>query len=139
MAEKSTGQRKPVTVAGTINSAKLDGSDAKELKKIKAVPMGIAVDTAGEKLYWTNSRGRIQSADLDGSGIENVIPGEDLEGVRWISPVARVAMLYWTEGTTQRPVCESSEVAKTTGVGLRSISATGSGYAAGSHRDWSWE
>ena len=58
--------------SGTINSAKLDGSGVKELKKIKAVPMGIAVDTAGDKLYWTNSRGRIQSADLDGSGIENV-------------------------------------------------------------------
>ena len=53
--------------AGTINSANLDGTDVKELKSIQAVPMGIAVDTAGSKLYWTNSRGRIQSANLDGS------------------------------------------------------------------------
>jgi len=79
--------------SGTINSAKLDGSDVKELKKIKAVPMGIAVDTAGDKLYWTNSRGRIQSADLDGSGIENVML--DLPGPMDIA-VAR-GLLYWTQ------------------------------------------
>ena len=79
--------------SGTINSAKLDGSGVKELKKIKAVPMGIAVDTAGDKLYWTNSRGRIQSADLDGSGIENVML--DLPGPMDIA-VAR-GLLYWTQ------------------------------------------
>ena len=79
--------------SGTINSAKLDGSDVKELKKIKAVPMGIAVDTARSKLYWTNSRGRIQSADLDGSGIENVML--DLPGPMDIA-VAR-GLLYWTQ------------------------------------------
>ena len=79
--------------SGTINSAKLDGSGVKELKKIKAVPMGIAVDTAGDKLYWTNSRGRIQSADLDGSGIENVML--DLPGPMDIA-VAR-GNLYWTQ------------------------------------------
>ena len=79
--------------SGTINSAKLDGSGVKELKKIKAVPMGIAVDTAGDKLYWTNSRGRIQSADLDGSGIENVML--DLPDPMDIA-VAR-GILYWTQ------------------------------------------
>ena len=31
--------------SGTINSANLNGSGMKELKAIKAVPMGIAVDT----------------------------------------------------------------------------------------------
>ena len=59
--------------SGTINSADLDGSDVTELKVIKSVPIGIAVDTAAEKLYWTNSRGRIQSANLDGSRIQNVM------------------------------------------------------------------
>ena len=37
--------------------------------------MGIAVDGSRSKLYWTNSRGRIQSANLDGSGITNVVSG----------------------------------------------------------------
>ena len=37
--------------------------------------MGIAVDTAGRKLYWTNARGRVQRANLNGSGITNVVDG----------------------------------------------------------------
>ena len=37
--------------------------------------MGIAVDGSRSKLYWTNSRGRIQSANLNGSGIGNVVSG----------------------------------------------------------------
>ena len=59
--------------SGTINSVNLNGTGVTELASIRAVPMGIAVDTAGRKLYWTNSRGRIQSANLDGSGIQNVL------------------------------------------------------------------
>ena len=81
--------------SGTINSANLDGTDVKELKSIKAVPMGIAVDVAGSKLYWTNSRGRIQSADLDGSGITNVIPG-GLESPMDLALAG--GNLYWTQG-----------------------------------------
>ena len=61
--------------SGTINSANLNGTGATELASILAAPSGIAVDTARSKLYWTNSRGRIQSADLDGSKIQNVVSG----------------------------------------------------------------
>ena len=61
--------------AGTINSANLNGTGAIELNDIRAVPMGIAVDTARSKLYWTNSRGRVQSANLNGSKIQNVVDG----------------------------------------------------------------
>ena len=61
--------------AGTINSASLNGSGATELNDIRAVPMGIGVDTARSKLYWTNSRGRVQSANLEGRKIQNVVDG----------------------------------------------------------------
>ena len=61
---------------GTINSANADGDPgATELASILATPMGIAVDTAGRKVYWTNDRGRVQCAKLDGSGIQNVVDG----------------------------------------------------------------
>ena len=60
---------------GTINSANLDGTGATELASILAVPMGISVDTAGRKVYWTNARGRVQRANLNGSGITNVVDG----------------------------------------------------------------
>ena len=61
--------------SGTINSANLNGTGATQLASIRAVPMGIAVDTARSKLFWTNARGRVQSANLDGSGITNVVSG----------------------------------------------------------------
>ena len=79
--------------SGTINAANLDGSDVKELASIQAIPMGIAVDPPGSKLYWTNSRGRIQSANLNGSGIQNVI--QNLPSPMDIT-LAR-GILYWTQ------------------------------------------
>ena len=60
---------------GTLNSANLDGSDAKELRTLWGVPRGITVDTAGSRIYWVDAADRLQRAALDGSGIENVIRG----------------------------------------------------------------
>ena len=81
--------------SGTINSANLDGSNAKELAAIKAVPYGIAVDTDASKLYWTNSRHRIQSANLDGSRIRNVLENLDTQGFPTDLTVDR-GIVYWT-------------------------------------------
>ena len=66
--------------AGTVNSANLDGTGTKQLASIRAVPMGIAVDGSRSKLYWTNSRGRVQSANLNGSKIQNVVDGLGMPG-----------------------------------------------------------
>ena len=65
---------------GTINSANLNGSGATELASILSTPIGIAVDTARSKLYWTNARGRVQSASLSGSSIRNVVSGLESPG-----------------------------------------------------------
>ena len=107
--------------SGTINSADLDGSDVEELKAIKAVPMGIAVDTAGGKLYWTNSRGKIQSANLDGKKIEDV--WEDLPGPMDIA-VAR-GSLYWTQYDATAGA-GGVGIANTAGRGTPKYIATGS-------------
>ena len=80
--------------SGAINSANLDGTNATVLTSILAVPMGIAVDTAGSKLYWTNTRGRIQSANLDGSSIKNEL--QNLSDPTDI--VVSNGFIYWTEG-----------------------------------------
>ena len=37
--------------------------------------MGIAVDTARSKLYWTASSGKVKQANLNGSGAKNVVSG----------------------------------------------------------------
>ena len=78
---------------GTINSANLNGTGAMELASILAAPIGIAVDGSRSKLYWTNARGRIQSANLDGSKIQNVVdglgsPGELVLGNSIAAPAA---------------------------------------------------
>ena len=93
---------------GTINSANLNGSGATELASILAVPMGIAVDGSRSKLYWTNSRGRIQSANLDGSKIQNVVsglgsPGELVLGNSIAAPAAT------TTTTTTRTTTTASK------------------------------
>ena len=107
--------------AGTINSANLNGTGVKELKSIRAVPMGIAVDTASSKLYWTNSRGRIQSANLDGSGITNV--RQNLSGPMDIA-VAR-GNLYWTQYDATAGA-GSIGIATATGRGTPKYISTGS-------------
>ena len=61
--------------AGTVNGANLNGTNFETLATLLSAPMGISVDTAGSKLYWTNARGRVQSANLDGSMIKNVVEG----------------------------------------------------------------
>ena len=61
--------------SGTIMSANLDGTEFETLTSILSVPIGISLDAAGRKLYWTNARGRIQRSALNGAYIENVVEG----------------------------------------------------------------
>ena len=60
---------------GSVNGVNLDGTNLETLATLLSAPMGISVDTAGSKLYWTNARGRVQRASLNGSGIKNVVEG----------------------------------------------------------------
>ena len=80
--------------SGTINSANLNGSDVTELVSVRSIPMGIAVDTAGRKLYWTASSGKIKRANLNGSGRENVML--DLPSPMDLALAGGNA--YWTQG-----------------------------------------
>ena len=80
--------------AGTINSANLDGTNATTLNSIRSVPVGIAVDTAGSKVYWTASSGKIKRANLNGSGSETVL--QDLSDPTDIA--VSNGFIYWTEG-----------------------------------------
>ena len=61
--------------AGTVNGANLDGTGVRELVSTLSVLMGITVDTAGSKVYWTASSGKIKRANLDGSRSEKVVDG----------------------------------------------------------------
>ena len=60
---------------GKIRRADLNGANVEELVALSSVPVGIAVDIAGDKLYWTESQGRIRRADLNGTNIEDIVTG----------------------------------------------------------------
>ena len=92
------------TSAGTVNSANLNGSGAKQLASIRAIPMGIAVDGSRSKLYWTNSRGRVQSANLNGSKIQNVVDGLGMPGDMVLSNSLKAP----TGTTTQTPTASKT-------------------------------
>ena len=67
---EKTGER-----GGTINSANLNGSGVKQLASPMSVPMGIAVDTARSRVYWTSSSGKVKSANLNGGNQQKVVDG----------------------------------------------------------------
>ena len=61
--------------SGKIGRANLNGSNFSTLARLQHVPLGIAVDTAGSRLYWTESGGSIRRSNLNGKKIQNVISG----------------------------------------------------------------
>ncbi len=79
---------------GEIRSANLNGRSIRTLKTLTAVPIGIAVDSAGDTVYWTNSRGRIQSIAAQGSTqLTNVLQNLPSPGPIVVSN----GHLYWGE------------------------------------------
>ena len=79
---------------GEIRSANLNGRNIRTVKTLTAVPMGITVDSAGGVVYWTNSRGRIQSIPADGSAnLTNILQNLPNPGPIVVSN----GHLYWGE------------------------------------------
>jgi sugar lactone lactonase YvrE len=61
---------------GAVKRANLDGTNPEEIILVRNVALkGIAVDHVGKKLYWTDTRGRIRRANLNGLRIQNVVTG----------------------------------------------------------------
>ena len=60
---------------GRVRSMNRAGSGDKLLAVTESIPAGIAVDPVGGRVYWTTSRGEIQSASL--TGAQTVVIRED--------------------------------------------------------------
>ncbi|MDE0468640.1 MAG: leucine-rich repeat domain-containing protein [Candidatus Poribacteria bacterium] len=58
---------------GVIKRADFDGTNVEALVTLSNVPRGIVIDSAANKLYWTNSDLQIQTATLDGEDVSTVI------------------------------------------------------------------
>ncbi|MDE0467543.1 MAG: DUF5050 domain-containing protein, partial [Candidatus Poribacteria bacterium] len=83
---------------GRVRCADLDGSNVASVREFNNVPLGIALDTSNGKLYVTNSRGKVQRLNLDGSNYEwNFIV--NLDSPKGIAVDAAGRKVYWTEQT----------------------------------------
>ena len=88
---EKTGRR-----TGKIQRANLDGTNIELVKGLKSVPRGIAVDSVNGKIYLTNSWGKVQRLNLNGSNFRpNLITG--LKSLREITVDIAEAKLYWAE------------------------------------------
>ena len=59
---------------GKIQCANLDGSNITDLVSVDlGYMLGLNLDIAGGKMYWTNERNRIQRANLDGSNVQEIV------------------------------------------------------------------
>ena len=79
---------------GRVHSVNIDGTGATVVKALTSVPMGLAHDSTSGKLYLTNSWGKIQRMNVDGTAFEtNFIIG--LTALRHIA--VGDGKVYWTD------------------------------------------
>ena len=92
-----------------IQRANLNGTDVEDLVTTELpVPLGIALDVAGGKMYWTGTddgAGKICRANLDGTGVEDLIA----IGTSYLYCFDAIALdvaggkMYWTECSYPAP------------------------------------
>ena len=81
-----------------IQRANLDGTDIEMVITTELSPMGIALDTSEQKIYWTNPEaGKIQRSNFDGTNIEDLV----IDELCWPSGMALDTdggKMYWADG-----------------------------------------
>ncbi|MDE0018261.1 MAG: T9SS type A sorting domain-containing protein [Candidatus Poribacteria bacterium] len=94
--------------SGRIRRANLNGTNVQLVRELKSAPQGLAVDPSNERLYLTNSWGKVQRMNLNGSGFQpNFIV--DLNAPRGIAVDVAGRKIYWTErGSIRRANLDGS-------------------------------
>ena len=88
---QQTGER-----TGKIQRANLNGADLQLVKNLTSVPRDIAIDTVNNELYLTNSWGKVQRMNFNGSGFQpNFITGRD--SPTGIAVDIAGGKIYWAE------------------------------------------
>ncbi|MDE0426536.1 MAG: DUF5050 domain-containing protein [Candidatus Poribacteria bacterium] len=59
--------------SGSIGRANFNGSSALPIINLRSILSGIAIDSASNKLYWTESDGHMWRANLNGKNIQQVV------------------------------------------------------------------
>ena len=81
---------------GRIRRATLDGRNVKLVKNLTSVPYSIVLDAADGKIYLTNTWGKIQRLNVNGSSFQpNLITG--LDSPRGLALDVAGGKMYWTE------------------------------------------
>jgi hypothetical protein len=85
-----------------IFRSRLDGSDVETLVTSGLIaPSGLALHVAGGKMYWTDlETGKIQRANLDGSGVEDLVTG--LSEPFAIALDISAGRMVWTDRSTDK-------------------------------------
>ena len=79
-----------------IQRANLDGSNVEDVVPGLREPGAIALDTAGKKMYWTNTfNSNIHCANLDGSNVEAIVVGR--ANLRGLTLDVANRKVYWTD------------------------------------------
>ena len=73
--------------SGRIRRIRSDNSDIENLFTDVCSPIGIALDTSGDQMYWTSGC-KIQRANFNGSNVEELVPSS--EGIK-----GRHCLGYW--------------------------------------------
>ena len=85
---------------GKIQVANLDGTNVQLVKDLTSAPLDITLDIASGKLYVSNTWGKIQRMNLDGSDFQpNLVTGLKTPQ-NLVLDTAR-GQLYWTEQTSK--------------------------------------
>ena len=93
---------------GKIQRANLDGTNVQDIVTGLGRPVGIALDLAGGKMYWTdrdnhnfndpNARTKILRANIDGSNIETLVTGPaSIQLIEEIALDLAAGKMYWTD------------------------------------------
>ena len=61
--------------AAKLKRANIDGTRLQVLASLRSAPLALTVDSGSRKVYWTDTRGRIQRSNLNGKNIQTVVTG----------------------------------------------------------------
>jgi len=90
------------TDSGKIQRANLAGFGTEQLITGLSSPMGIALDVDGGKMYWTDQgTDKIQRANMDGSGVEDLVT-TGLNRPQGIALDVTGGKMYWTDRGTDK-------------------------------------
>jgi DNA-binding beta-propeller fold protein YncE len=86
-----------------VYRVRLDGSGIEEITRDPTFLTGVALDVVGEKVYWADMvasdvPGKIQRANLDGSGIETIVDGFVATPIG-VAVDSSSGKLYWSDTT----------------------------------------